>query len=235
MRRSTLLVLTILACAPLAHADFNAGTALVKRLPEVKFDQSSLSDAIDFFRTATDGNFVVDWKSLEQVGIGKEAVVTLQLRNIPTGVALKKTLDSAAPNLLTFYVDQNVVTITTQAVADERVVTRSYAVQDLISDVPDFVGPDFDLTQTRGGGSRTGGQSGGNSGSSGGSLFSNSSDTQKSDETLTRAQRAQKLIDLIQTTIRPEIWTVNGGKSTIKYYNGYLIVTAPISVQKRIG
>ena len=44
---------------------------------------------------------------------------------------------------------------------------------------------------------------------------------------MTRADRAQALVDVITSTIQPEIWQANGGTAAIRFFNGSLIVTAP--------
>lgn len=220
-----------------------AGPLLIRNRPEVKFDQIALTDAIDYFRDLTGLNINVNWQALETVGVSKETPVSLRLRNVRIRTALTKTLEAAAPGLLTFYVDENIVQITTHQEADARLITRVYSVADLIMDIPDFTNfPEISLqTNTR---SRTaGGSSGGGGGGSGGgggnnNLFGGAGGGQGRaavNAARTPAERAQALIDLIQTTIRPEVWNVNGGTSAIRYTNGQLIVTAPLEVQRAIG
>jgi len=48
---------------------------------------------------------------------------------------------------------------------------------------------------------------------------------------------AQKLIDLIQATVRPETWDVNGGRGSIVYFaTGHgLVVLAPEDVHEDLG
>jgi len=46
----------------------------------------------------------------------------------------------------------------------------------------------------------------------------------------TREERAQQVIDTLQSTIVPDVWDVNGGRATIKYINGVLVVTAPVRI-----
>lgn len=55
--------------------------------------------------------------------------------------------------------------------------------------------------------------------------------------TQSAATEAQKLIDLIQTVIRPETWDANGGQGTIKYWsNGHaLIIYNTGDVHEKIG
>jgi len=52
-----------------------------------------------------------------------------------------------------------------------------------------------------------------------------------------RQAEAQKLIDLIQATVRTEIWEVNGGRASIVYFaNGHgLVVLAPEDVHDDLG
>ncbi|MEM9701163.1 MAG: hypothetical protein AAF907_01815 [Planctomycetota bacterium] len=50
-------------------------------------------------------------------------------------------------------------------------------------------------------------------------------------------QNARQLINLIQSVIAPETWDVNGGPSTISYFEMYqiMVVRAPQQVQEEIG
>jgi hypothetical protein len=223
-----------------------AAPLLIRNRPEVKFDQIALTDAIDYFRDLTGLNINVNWQALETVGVSRETPVSLRLRNVRIRTALTKTLEAAAPGLLTFYVDENVVQITTHQEADARPITRVYSVADLIMDVPDFTNfPEISLqssgSRSRTAGGNTSGGGGGSGGSGGGgnnNLFGGAGGGQARaavNAARTPAERAQALIDLIQTTIRPEVWNVNGGTSAIRYANGQLIVTAPLEVQRAIG
>ncbi len=219
----------VMIAAGSASAQTAAKSALIKRLPTVKFTDVSLTDAIDFFRDTSNANFTVDWKSIEEIGVSKDTPVNLTLRHAPMRVALKATLESAAPGLLTYYIDQNVITITTLAKADERMITRIYPVQDLLVEIPDFKAPSLSLTDNTSNGNNSGG---------GNDLFggnNNSNRDEDKEQTKTRAERAEDLITLIRETIRPEVWDVNGGKAKIRFFNGNLIVTAPRSVQEAIG
>jgi len=222
-----------------AFAEDAAAPNPAKPLNEVKFNGVTLADAIDWFRDATGANIDVQWKALEVVGLSKDTPVTLRLRNVPLRVALAKTLDSAAPGMADFYVQDNIITITSKQEADSKMVTRTIPVGDLLVDIPDFHGPSFDLsaatnqTNNSGGGGSTG--PGRSSSSSSGSSIFNGSDTDTKVKQATKAEKAQDLIDTIQSTVRPDVWDVNGGKAHIKYYNGTLIITAPIAVQRLIA
>lgn len=236
MRKPAVALLTLLSVASVAHAQATTQPSLARRGPELKFDQIALAEAMDFFRDAIGTNLVVDWKALEEIGMGRETPVSLRLRGVAIGVALRKTLDAAGgPGLIAFYIDGNVIHVTSKLVADARMVTRVYAVADLLTEIPDFTdAPTLGLPSANGGGRRGG--SGGGSSSSSGSLLGNTGGTgQATRDRKTLPERAQGLVDLIQETIRPEVWDVNGGKAAIRYSAGRLIVTAPPAVQALIG
>ncbi len=240
MRTILSSILVTMLLASLANAQSVANAALTKRLPTISLKDVALTDAIEFFRDATNANLTVDWRSLEEVGISKDTPVSLSLRHVPTRVALKAVLESAAPGLLTFTVSENVITITTIAKADGKMITRIYPVQDLLTEIPDFEGPSLSLTDQVGnksGNSDRGGRNGGSNQSGGifGTGGNSNASNRDEEKTKTRTERADDLIAVIQETIRPEIWDTNGGKARIRFFNGNLIVTAPKSVHEAIG
>lgn len=210
-------------------AELAANQALNRTLPETKFDNVTLSEAVDFLRDVSGTNIHVNWRALEQAGIGKDATVNLRLRSVPLRKVLRLLLSEAASgnNTLTFFVDQNVLEITTREIADQTMFTRIYPVEDLLLEVPDFnQPPNFNIQATPSG--RGGGGGGSLLGGSGGGTRGQTGQT-------TREQRAQALIDTIQSVIQPEVWNISGGTSAIRFWNGSLIVTAPRSVHEALG
>jgi hypothetical protein len=228
----------------LSPAPARAGTTnrqLDATLPELRLDGVALSDAIDFLRDVSDANIVVNWKALEEAGVSRDASVTLHLRNITLRKAMQLVLSEASGgDKLSFTLDQGVVEITTRELVDQKMFTCIYPVDDLIMDIPDFTdAPDFSLNSTSNntaqnpsGGSGGVPQVGGTSnqilggGASGGGT---------AEPTKTKAERADDLVKLIETTVQPDIWKDNGGTASITYFNGNLIVTAPRSAQEAIG
>ena len=57
---------------PLSAAEASARRALDRSLPELKFDNITLGDAMDFLRDVSGVNIHVNWRVLEQSGIGRE-------------------------------------------------------------------------------------------------------------------------------------------------------------------
>ena len=227
-----------------APASGSVKQMLNTNLPEVRFNGVALTDAIDFLRDISGANLVVNWKALEEAGITKDTQLNIRLR----GVSLKKALtmvlaEAGGGDKLTYDVDEGVIQVTTRELADEKMITRVYPVQDLLMEIPDFTdAPDFSLNSTsnnqnqspQGGGGI--GASGGTQGQHTNSLFGgDSTTTKKDDEGKTKAERTQDLLDMIRAVIYPDVWQENGGKAAIRMWNGNLIVTAPRSVQEALG
>ena len=204
-----------------------ARTQLDKRLPAAKLDNVALADALDFLHDISGVNITVDWKSLEAKGISKNAQINLNLHDVSAAKVLTLILSEAGPgDLLTYYIDQNVVQITTREIADEKMITMVYYVMDLLQPNPQF---DYTIQNINGGSAQvTGG--GGSSGQSSIQTGGTQGNTGK-----TMDDKANDLIKLIETVVRPDVWRDNGGQASMAFLNGNLIVTAPRSVQEAIG
>lgn len=231
MRFGTFAVAFVLAVTLCAGSTFAVSIARALRmpLPDVNLNSVALADAIDYIRDVSNTNIVVNWRALEAAGVDKDVAITVRLRGVPLRRVLDVMLEEAGGTTQLAYThDEDVLEITTKELADKKLITRIYSVEDLIMDVPDFNNaPSFDLSQVGSGGSGGGGQSlfqGGTGNNSGGA-----------DQTMTRAERGQQLVDLIQSLIEPDIWTTNGGTASIRFFSGSLIVTAPESVHEALG
>ncbi len=220
------VMVLLLTATNRVFAGSSARAALSARLPAAKLDNVPLGDAIDFLRDVAGVNINVDWKSLAAANITKETQVNLNLHDVSAAKVLSLVLSQAGPgDLLTYFIDQNVVEITTRQVADQQMITVVYYVQDLLQPNDTF---DYTIASIGGGSAQvTGG--GGGSGSSTLAQGQNSTQGKTSDD------KADQLIKLIETVVRPEIWRDNGGTASMAYLNGNLIVTAPRSVQEAIG
>jgi len=201
---------------------------LAARLTSAKLDNVSLADAIDFLRDVAGVNVTVDWKALEGLNISRNTEINLNLHDVSAGKVLSLILSQAGPgDLLTYYVDQDVVEITTRAIADQKMITVVYYVMDLLQPNDTF---NYTIQNISGGTAQVGGSGGGGGGSQSISSSRNNASQNNNMDT-----KAQALIKLIETVVRPEIWRDNGGTATMEFWNGNLIVTAPRSVQEAIG
>jgi hypothetical protein len=237
---------------PMPHAAA-APPTLNTPLPESKFTGVGLGDAIDFIRDVSGANIVVNWKALAEVNVTPDTPVNLRLYNVTVRKVLTTLLQQAGGgDQLTFVASDGVIEITTQQIADARLITKVYPIDDLLVEVPDFTdAPNFDLTSNGsggggggdggsrggggGGGRGGGGGGGGGGGFGGGNIFGGGNTNTTPVKTKTKDERGQEIIDLIVNTVRPEVWKDNGGTASVRYYNGNLIVSAPASVQELIG
>lgn len=204
-----------------------ARPTLNRPIADLRLQGVALTDALDFLRDTTGANVHVNWKALEAAGVAKDTPITTRLTNIPLRKALTYVLAEAdAANTITWYLDGGVIEVTTRELADKVMITRVYPVDDLLVEVPDFIGPQFDLQQA----SQSSSSRGGGGGSS---LFSSTNNNTQPGAT--KSDRANSLVQLITETIRPDIWRSNGGTASITYFNGMLVVTAPRSVHEAIA
>jgi hypothetical protein len=203
--------------------------ALNTRLPETKLSDVRLADALEFLQDASGANIHVNWRALETVNITRETQVTVRVQSLPLRKVLKYVLTEAdGAGLITFYAEDGVIEITTREMADQRLITKVYPVEDLLLTIPDFTdAPQFQLNQTN----QTSGQGGGSSGQS---LLGQTNTTEQGNAR-DRATRGNELVQLVMDTVEPEIWRENGGNSSIRFFRGKLIVTAPRSVHEKIG
>ncbi|HEX4792751.1 MAG TPA: hypothetical protein VH370_03110 [Humisphaera sp.] len=236
-----------------ASANASARRQMNTVLPEVKLSGVALADALDFLRDVSGVNLTINWKALEQAGIAKDTPINVRLH----AISLRKALDlilaeASGSEPLTYDLDEGVVEITTKALADARMYTKVYPIDDLIMDIPDFTdAPSFDLSslsnQTQqqggagggvgggvGGGAGGGGSSGGQQGIFGGSSGSGGNQNREAPGR-SKQERANDLVELIRAVIQPDVWQENGGKATIRFYSGSLIITAPRAVHEAIG
>jgi hypothetical protein len=205
---------------------------LSRKVANVNWTNIPLSEALDYIATAVSVNFDVNWKALEALNIGRTTAVSVHLRDVPVRKLIKTILSAASPDdKLTYYVDDEIVVITTRELADQQLIVKVYPAADLIMEVPNFVGPNVSLSNA---GQTSGGRSG--SGGSQSMLSDNNSESNTQNEQgKTKVQREEDLVALIKDTVKPEIWRDNGGTATIRYFNGHLIVNAPRSVHETVS
>ena len=200
----------------------------------MKFTGVTFGEAIDFLRDVSNLNMHVNWKALEEQNVTRDTPINIRLRAVSMRKVLNLLLSEASGgDSLAWYVDQGVVEITTKELADKKMYTRIYPVDDLLMEVPDFDNaPDFSLQSTteQGQGGRGGGGGGGRG------LFENADQSRKDkDVSKTKTERGEELVALIKELVSPEVWVDGGGSAQIRYFNGNLIVTAPRSVHEAIG
>ncbi|HEY1684015.1 MAG TPA: hypothetical protein VGG19_04580 [Tepidisphaeraceae bacterium] len=195
---------------------------------DLNFESTPLAVAIDSIQQRTGLNFAIDWNAIATLGVDKTTPVSFNAHGLSAGKALDLILSSVVPNhQLTFYVDKGIVHITTQAVADQDMITRVYDISDLLVRHESFQNvPFLNIANTQaatvGGGSQQ-------------SSLQASGQPNPQELEQQKQKTVDAIIAAITSSIRPEIWKQNGGKASIIFINGNLIITAPRSVFAMLG
>lgn len=208
-----------------ANASSPPAPAMSSGLPEIRIANATFGDAIEFLRDASGANIHVNWGALEQLNITRELPVNMHLRSVTLRTVLKLLLADVGGGLVTYYIDDGIIEITTKELADQQLITQVYPVEDLIMEIPNFTdAPDFQIQSSQGG-----------RGSGGGNSILTGSFGEEERETRTDQERGEELVQLIMDTVDPEVWRENGGTASIRFFRGKLIVTAPRSTLEAIG
>ena len=198
-----------------------------KRAPKplsIEFQDTALSDVIDYLRQLTGLTYHVNWRALEQVGITRDASVTLKA----SGIAIYKVMDIVLNDVsgtrgrferVYWIVDEGMIRISTGSALDTNLSTRVLDVSDLLMAVPDMPGRSMQLPQT---GSGSTGTSDSGLGSRG--ISSSPERTGARGSSPTRDDLADQLIEAIKNSIGEEMWRPTG-KGSITILRGKLIVS----------
>jgi hypothetical protein len=195
---TSLLATSLLVTMPVGPASASdlpaAERAVLARLNQpvtVHYQSTPLDAALHDLRARTGLNFDIRWPRLEEAGVARDAPIDLQLRGVPAGVVLRRVLAQVSNEFdpIGYDIHAGIVTTSTQRELDRRMVTRVYDVAGLLMPIRDFDNaPELDLNGLL---DRTGNDAGG------GDLFNDDDD----EPTQTRAERVQRLIQLIRTMI----------------------------------
>src|SRR3954471_2895944 len=128
MRRFTPWIAALLISL-VSSVGFSASKArpLSRVVPDLRLTGVPLNDAIDSLRDLSGANIHVNWRALEEIGVGKDTPVNLRVRNVTLEKSLNLILSEAgAGDKLAYYTDQGVVEITTREISDQQMITRVY-------------------------------------------------------------------------------------------------------------
>ena len=206
-------------------------------IDQVALDQTEARDAFNWWSSRTGIPMVIDWNGLELEGIDPSQPVTMELQTVPARLLLDAIMRQASPFTELIYEETPwYVQVMTKNQANRNPVMRVYDVSDMVMSIPHFTdAPSFNLTDAL---SNTNSGGGGRNSGSGGSqgIFEDNDDNGEGRDQPTKSERGQGLADMIRRSIEPGIWQANGGQyASVRYYNGRLIVNAPMYVQRQIG
>jgi hypothetical protein len=203
----------------------SAPAGLDQPMQRIDLRGTTADDALIWWAQTSGVNLIVSWNELEAEGFDSKQPVILQLHGVSARTVLKLLMVQIfASDEVLAEANPQYIRIRTRQHANHDPVVKIYTIGDLIHSIPNFKAPSMDLTQVLSN----------SEDSSGSSMFKTVSEINE-DRPTTKSQRAQMLVDSIQKTIYPDVWDVRGGDSSIKYYEGRLIITAPEYVHERIG
>jgi hypothetical protein len=193
---------------------------------KIAFEKTSLENVLKFVRSAGKVNLVVNWRALEDSGIGKDTEISLELRSVTLATLLDVILEQVNGNKDKYtsaywIVDNGIVKISTGTALDSKTVTKLWDIADLVHPVPDKKGPQIDVSTIGENADDDGG------GADGGGLFEDLDD-EGDDDGLSMAELKKKQIETLTTIIKESIgddmWQPNG-KGSITVFQNKLIIT----------
>ncbi|MGA7702882.1 MAG: hypothetical protein WCB27_25085, partial [Thermoguttaceae bacterium] len=105
----------------------------LKSPTEVVFVEAPLTEVLDYLKDRHKIEIQIDTRALEDVGIGTDSPVTVDLKGISLRSALRLMLKKLN---LTYLVDNEVLLITTPEEAENHLTTKVYPVADLVLPIP---------------------------------------------------------------------------------------------------
>lgn len=204
---------------------------LNQRLPEIRFDAVPFETVMQYIQELTQINVSVRWEKLENAGVERDAPITIQARNLRLSQVLWMIMNAATDSDLTlaYRMSGNLLILSTEEDLGRELITKVYDVADLMVRIPNTQRPFYENNNTSLG-----------EGSSGGSIFGDSQNQQRQQQDQYEpgqpTPEMSNLIEVIQQTIEPDTWAVNGaGEGHIQSYGHLLIVTNTILVHQKIG
>jgi hypothetical protein len=166
----------------------------------VEFEITPLHDVIDYLQEKHHLEIEIDGGALNDVDISLDMPITLKSKGLP----LRSTLRRLLPRELTYYVDDDVLMITTQEKASETLVTRTYPVGDLVSNTVEVLPaePAAPIDPNTGAKAPNGGGMGGGVGG-------------RRPSASRVPSSYSRLIEAMTNTIQPESWGEAGGSGSI--------------------
>lgn len=222
----------------------NEGTMalLNQRIPEVSFEDLPLDQVIEWLQGYTGMNVNVRWQTLIDQGVARDKPITLKVKGLRLSQVLWMIMNEAggADIKLAYRATGKLLILSTEEDLGKEMLVRVYEVADLLTRVPDFRNaPQIDLQNSQqGGGGGAGGGGGGSifsGGSGGGGQGEDDQQNQQQGQPGQVDPEMTILLNLIQSTIQPDTWVVNGGPGTIQAWRTQIVVRNNIRVHQELG
>lgn len=190
-------------------------------IEDAEFVDMTFEEFTEWLARRTRANVVVRWNVLKELGIERDHAIALKRRDIAVRellVLVFRQVTEALPAVeLAAKADGNILMISTRKDINAKRMTRVYDIKNLLISIPHFTGSkieDIDI------------------GDNDNFRIRNPRLKEKG---RTPNAEAQHLIDLITRHVEPLSWKINGGKGTIRYYKGRLVVYNSLEVHQQLG
>ncbi len=194
------------------------------------FNDNTLADVLTFIGQLTNLDIDIDWESLNQIGVERETLVSLNVSKASVETVLNRVLNKASRdefNKAGWTVENGILTIASDQDLRKRTTLIIYNITDLLFDIPDYAdAPTIDLEQVL-----QNNQGGGG----GGSPFEE--EDEDDEDRPTRQEKIDRIVEIIQANVDFEGWRDNGGETgALQELNGSLIVTnTPANHREIVG
>lgn len=192
-------------------------------------EDQPLEDIINFIIEVTGAEIEpIYLDSLASTGMDQETLISLRVNNTPALTVLERVIKKAerieaiGEEYTWQLTDIGSIEVGPKSMLNENQRVELYDIADLIMVVPDFDNaPQFNIQQ-----------SGGAGGGGGQSPFSGGGQQIAIESS---ADRAQRIIDLLESSVEPDQWANAGGDgASLTVYGSSLVVNAPDYVHRQI-
>ncbi|MCG3129063.1 MAG: hypothetical protein CHACPFDD_03972 [Phycisphaerae bacterium] len=211
--------------------DARIRAALRETVQDVEFEEQPLSEVLSQLAAALKVNVHVRWDSLEELGVARDTLVSVHLRQVSVERVLRLVLEGLAERV-DYEVDEGILVVASRERIRREMVTRVYDVRDLIGSgggaerqvrgVPggtrDAIRADFQrfaLARVAW-------------------VQSNDADAAMVPQSVEEDDAGDGLLELIYAVVEPDEWEVNGGRGQARIYQGTLAVRQTATVQRRL-
>ncbi len=212
---------------------------LAKAIAGGEWKGISFKDAAKKLADASKGNVVLGIRGFEQAGVDVNKQHNFKFETGTVKGAVLALIQTAAPETdIVVTAEDKVIQIATQAQADNVMVTKTYYLEDLLANIPRFVQGGTDLSKIG-----PGGKADPKVQENVEYLSSEPMDFSKAPtyaykpapkpepkKVAPKPSGSTNILEVITSTVRPEIWQNNGGKAEMALVGNRVTIRAPQSV-----
>ncbi len=213
-----------------------ANLARLTRPITMDFQEKRLEDIVQFIATSSGADLEPLWiDDRHPEGLDKDKVISVKTENTSILTLIEKVLEKAKNDTgdnSWQMAESGAVQIGPKSRLNQNKRVEIYDVNDLLLEVQNYRDvPKIDLQQAL-----QSSQGGGGGGGRSPFRNNNEQNRDRAQEAQEKRERANELIQLLQSIVEPDQWTENGGSGgSIRLYNGTLIVNAADYMHRNIN